>query len=61
MVAVLAGAAEGEFDHVGFAHNDTELTAQRRDQRPVLLPMDRPAAAGSIRQSRDSRRRQTDP
>src|ERR1700745_2021230 len=37
-VAVMAGAAERELDHMGFARDDAELAAQGRHQRPVLLP-----------------------
>ena len=38
MVTVSAGAAKRELDHMGLAHDDPELTAQRRDQRSVPLP-----------------------
>src|SRR5215471_12216682 len=49
LVAVLPGAAKRELDHVGLAHDHTELAAQRRDKRPVLLPAIRrqaPARSG---------------
>src|SRR5215469_5961263 len=38
VVAVLPGAAKRELDHVGLAHDHTELATQRRHKRPVLLP-----------------------
>ena len=48
VMAVPAGAAERELDHVGFAGNAPELTAQRRDEWSVLLPrVGRQAAARS--------------
>ena len=37
-MAVLAGAAKRELDHMRLAHDDPELAAQRRHQRPVPLP-----------------------
>lgn len=52
IVAVLADAAEREFDHKGLAHDDAQLTTQRRDQRPVPFPwigrqaLARPGEAG---------------
>jgi hypothetical protein len=38
MVAVLAGAAERELDHIGLPHDYTELAAQRGNQGPVAFP-----------------------
>ena len=38
VMAVPASAPEREFDHMGLAHDDPELTAQRRDQLPVPFP-----------------------
>jgi hypothetical protein len=37
-MTVLAGAAEGKLDHMGLAHDDTELVAQCRHQRAVPFP-----------------------
>ena len=37
-MTVLAGPSERELDHMGFAHDDTELAAQRRHQRAVPFP-----------------------
>jgi hypothetical protein len=34
----VAGAAERKLDHMGFARDDAELAAQRRQQRSVPLP-----------------------
>ena len=37
-MTVLAGPSERELHHMGLAHDDTELAAQRRDQRAIPLP-----------------------
>ena len=37
-MAVVAGAAERELDHMGLAHDHAELPAQLRHQRPVPFP-----------------------
>src|SRR6202011_2475561 len=37
-VAVMAGAAERELDHMGLARDDAELAPQSRHQRSVPLP-----------------------
>src|SRR5947209_15648108 len=46
VVAVLPGAAKRELDHVGLADDHTELAAQRRHKRSVLLPGIRRQAPG---------------
>src|SRR6516164_2132485 len=37
-MTVLAGPSERELDHMGLAHDDTELAAQRRHQGAVPFP-----------------------
>ena len=37
-MAVMAGAAKRELDHMGLAHDDAELAAQGRHQWPVPFP-----------------------